>query len=526
MIIKKINKKAVASVSLALILCLGLFMTACNKDQTSPEEDLNSTATEAPVVNTTPEPQNFGAFNVVIPDNGKYSIATENDVIKQAIINDIVKEKGIAVDMNVIPLDSNDYINQINSILSSGQSVECIVDDYSMLNTYLGISGLCVSIDNLLTQYGQGLLNTISTDAWNAVTYNDMICAVPSQSLYENTAMYVRQDVLDMMGMGVIDSREMFDASLIAFSTIDGITPLALNYSQALDYMSYLRHSPSNDYIFEYGKFQLREQHKYFPDFLDMLRTYYTKGYLPKDFFDISEEDVTNLFTSGLAMMYVTEYTDVAEDYEALMATTPTANVQLVTKPTHRRMAYVELSAETPVSDVCVFTSYGQNHTALMVYLDWLLGDVENFETANLGILGTQVNFNNMAHEYQLLGEYEQKTDFYNALYGLGLKHGGIYASVVPINGDTSVIKRKQVELDSYLHLSTAAVVNEGSYTLSDETQAAYAYYRATMDEGIRKYVTGEINYPEYLQYYENCKSNAEVVVNELNTKANNGTRQ
>jgi hypothetical protein len=318
----------------------------------------------------------------------------------------------------------------------------------------------------------------------------------------------------------------MFDAALIAFSTVGNITPLAVNYSQALDYMSYLRHSPSNDYIYEYGQYQMREEHKYFDDFLDMLKNYYSKGFLPKDFFDITEDQVTELFTSGLAMMYITEYTDVADDYLALLGNTPSAEVELVTKPIHRRMAYVELSGETPVSDICVFTSKGQNHAALMVYLDWLLGDVENFATANIGILGTQANFNNMAHEYQLLGDYESKTDYYNGLFGLGINHGGVYASIVPINGDATTIKTKQVELDSYLHLSTAVVVNEGTYNLSDETKSAYAYYRATMDEAIRKYVTGEINYAEYVQYYENCKANAAVVIAELNTMPNSGSRK
>ncbi len=525
MINKKINSKIVASVFLALILCLGLFMSACNKDQNTPVEENNTNATEAPAANATPEPQAFGAFNVVIPDNGKYSIATENDIVKQAILNNIIKEKGISVDINVIPLDSNDYINQINSVLSSGQSVECLVDDYSMFDTYLGISGLCVSIDSLLTQYGQGLLNTISNDAWNAVTYKDMICAVPSQSLEETTAMYVRQDVLDLMGMGSIDSREMFDASLFAFSTIDGITPLAVNYSQALDYLSYLRHSPSNDFIYEYGSFKLREQHGYFNDFLEMLRSYYSKGFLPTDFFDVSEKDLTDLFTSGLAMMYITEYTNVADDYTTLLGNSDSARVELVTKPIHRRMAYVELSGETPVSEICLFTSYGQNHSALMVYLDWLLGDVENYATANLGILGTQLNFNNMAHEYQLLGDYEQKPDFYHALYGLGLHPGGLYASVVPINGDETVKKVKQLELDSYQHLSTAVVVNEGNYVLSPDTQSLYAYYRATMDEAIRKYVTGEITKAQYAQYEEECSGNADAVLAELNTMTNNGSR-
>ncbi len=526
--IKKTNKKPVALVFLALILCLALFFSACNKGNAPADTNANMEATASPETNITPEPQNYGSFTVVIPDNGKYSIATENDFVKQAIINDIVKEKGIQVDMNVLPLDASDYFNQINATIASGQSIECIVDDYSMFDVYMGIPDLCLPVDDLLSQYGQGLLNSISSETWNAVTYNGMTYAVPGEALPEETAMYVRQDLLDLMGLNKIVTRQEFDAALFAFSTLKpmGITPLAINYQQALDYMTYLRRVPANDYTYEYGKYVLREQHSYFKDFLEMLKDYYENGYIPEDFFDITEEQVTTLFTSGLAMMYVTEYTDVAEDYQQLLSVAPDADVELVTKPTHRRMPYVQLSGETPVSDICIFTSYGQNHAALMVYLDWMLSDVENYETANLGILGTQINFINLTHQYQLIGDYEQKPDYYNSIYRLGISHDGVYPPVVPINGDATAIKCLGLELSSYEHLSTADVVDEGTYNLSPEAQSALSYYRYSMDEAIRRYVTGEITIAEYMQYFENNKENAKIVIDELNTFAPNGSRQ
>ena len=501
------------------------FLSACTPDGSSTDPAANTEATASPEANITPEPQNYGSFTAVMPDDGKYKIATENDYVKQAIINDIIREKGIQVDMNVLPLDSSDYFNQINSLISSGQSLECIIDDYSMFDVYMGIEGLCLPIDELLLQYGQGLLNTIDSERWNAVTYNDNIFAVPGASLAENTAMYVRQDILSKMGLNSIVTRDEFNAALIAFSTLSSsnITPLAVNYQQALDYMSYLTHVPANDYTYEYNKYMLREQHKYFPDFLDMLKNYYEKGYIPKDFFDLTESDVTSLFTSGLAMMYITEYTDVANEYEQLLSVVTNAEVALVTKPTHRRMAYVKLSAETPVSDICLFTSYGQNHPSLMVYLDWMLSDVENYETANLGILGTQINFNNLAHEYQLLGEYESKSDFYNSLFGLGISHDGIYAPVAPINGNALTMKYLGLELESYKHLSNSAIVYEGTYPLSQDAQTALSYYRASMDEAIRRYVTGELTYAEYMQYYHSNEENIEVIINELNTFTPNG---
>ena len=527
MITKKMNKKAAASLILALILCLAVFASGCGGNNVPAQTTQNVDVTPEPEANVTPEPQNFGGFTVVIPDNGKYQIATDNDFVERKIAEDIVKEKGIYVDINVLPLDSTDYIGQINAVIAGGQSVECIVDDYSSFDVYVNVPNLCVPIDSLLVEYGQNLLNSISSDRWDAVTFNNQVYAVPGAGLPESTAMYVRQDILRMiMGMDTIVTREEFNAALRAFSTLKDVTPLAVNYEQALDYMSYLTHSPSNDYVYEYGKYVMREQHGYFDDFLELLKEYYEDGYLPQDFFDLSKQQVSEMFTSGLAMMYVTEYTNVADEYSTLLSQSPTAEVSLVTKPTHRRMAYVELSGETPVSDICLFTSYGQNHQALMVYLDWLLSDVENYETAKLGVLGTQINFNNMAHEYQLIGEYEQKTDFYNGIFGLGIDHDGTFAPVYPINGDANKMKYEKLRYDSYAHLSTAAVVDEGTYTLSENAKAALAYYRFSMDEAIRKYVTGEIDHNAYLQYLYNNDANADVVLGELNTMQPNGTRK
>ena len=530
MITKKINKKLAASLLLALILCMSALFSACGPKSSAPEQDPNSQATQAPEANVTPEPQNFGAFTVVIPDNGKYNIATENELVEQAIVNDIVKEKSILLDINVLAVDSANYLDQINSVISSGQSIEGIVDDYSKFDTYANISGLCLPIDEMLTAYGQGLLNAIGSGSWNAVTKDGKVCAVPSAAIRESTAMYVRQDMLNMM-MGTefsIVTREEFDAALIAFSTLKSsdITPLAVNYDQAIDYMSYLRHSPTNDFVFEYGEYIMREQHRYFPDFLNMLRDYYAKGYLPEDFFEITPEQITTLFTSGLAMMYITEYNNVDTDYCKLLSEDSNAEVRLVTKPTHRRMAQVELSAEVPVSDICMFTSYGQNHSALMIYLDWLVSDVENYETANLGVMGTQINFNNIAHEYQLLGDYEQKPDYYNSILGLGLSNDALYWPVIPVNGDEIQKKCKQLEFDSYQHLITASMVDEGTYNLSPEGQNALANYRFNMNDAVRRYVIGEISYAEYMQYYANNESIADIIISELNTMAPNGTRK
>ena len=520
--INNLTRIFVAAISAALILFLALFTTACTpKDN----QEINTNTSVSPVPNAqaAPEPVNLGTFTVVIPDNGKYLLGTENETIRQAIMNKIVSDKGMIVDINVIPLPYDDYANQIFTLSSSGQVFECIVDKYSTLQDYIS-KGWAIALDDLLLENGQNLLNTIDVVRWNEVTYNNSIMAVPGASLPENTAMYVRYDMLYKMGMPKIKTRLEFEASLVALSTLLplGITPLAMNWSQALDYMTYLHHVPANDFTNEGNGFFMREQDKFYVDFLDMMKKFYSRKYLPSDFFDISEEEISTLFTSGLAMMYLTEYPNIADEYEKLLSIDSSADVILVPNPTYRRMREPRLSGESTVADIGLFTSNGQNHKALMVYLDWMISDVEKYETTRLGIMGTHINFNNMDHEFEYLGQYADNKDLYYKIFSLGVSYDGIFSQVVPINGDAVRLECAQLQKLTYNHLSTAIVTDEGNYTLSQEAQDALYYYRSSVNEAVRRYIIGEIDYNEFKRFLGDNDNNAAIIINELNAQITN----
>ncbi|MCK5130077.1 MAG: hypothetical protein KAQ68_09500 [Clostridiales bacterium] len=513
----------IATIFVSLILCMGVLTTACTPKTPIEGNAQNNSASPLPDSQATPEPISLGSFTIVIPDKEKYLEGVDNNLIKLHIINSIVEDRGVQLDINIIPLNYSDYFTQISTLVSSGQKIEAIIDKFSMFDTYAGIENLSVPLDNMLLEYGNNLLSNIDPQRWSEVTHNNNILAIPSASLSESTAMYVRKDVLKMMSLQDIKTREEFEAILGAFSVFipDGITPLAMNWTQALDYMSYLHYIPSTDYWLEPDGYVMREQTYYYHDFLDMMKKFYSRKYIPEDFFDISEEQVRTMFTSGLSMMYITEYTNIADDYKTLLETQPTAEVELVKKPTYRRMTVPRLSAETSIDDICIFTSYGQNHSALMVYLDWLIADVENYETARIGIMGTHVNFNNLNHEYEYLGQYaEADQKPYNALYSLDFLHSAIYSQIAPTNGNPINMKSELLQRISYEHLSTALTQVELVYPLSAEAQSAMYYYRLAMDETTRRYIKSEITYIQFKQFLNDNKGNADIVLNEINALA------
>jgi ABC-type glycerol-3-phosphate transport system substrate-binding protein len=520
--IKK-STRTTMTVILAIILLGMTVYTGCNSGSNAVTSA--GTATPVPPPENTPQPTNLGTFTVVMPDNGSYQTGAENETIKKAIIEKLARDRGVIVDMNMVPLPYDDYFNAINNFAGSGQPIDCIIDKYSTFNVYKGVQGLCVPLDDLLLQDGKNLLEKIDQSRWQKVTANNNILAIPNMAMVEETCLYARKDTLDMMGIPVPKTRENFIGTLFALSTLipSGITPLAINWNQSLDYMTYLHHVPANDFVNEGKGFFMREQDEFFIDFMDMMKRFYTKGYIPKDFFDLTDNDVTTLFTSGLAMMYVSEYTDVASDYKKLLSTTPTAEVALVSNPSYRRMEEPILSAEEPISQICVFASYGKNHKAAMTYYDWMLSDVERYETTKLGVMGTHINFNNIAHECEYLGDFAVGATPYNKLYGFGMENHALYAPVAPLNGDVTDMKCKKLQKTSYDLLSSAKIKDEGRYALSENAQGALYYYRTEIDEAVKRYIKGEIDASKFRQYLHKNQGNIDIIVGELN--ANYGAK-
>lgn len=513
-----INKpKRMMAVILTVLILSVTVLTGCNNGAGAVTP--GASATEVPPPENTPQATNLGTFTVVMPDNGSYQVGQENETIKKAIIDKIVIDRGVLVDMNMVPLPYDDYFNAINTLAGSGQPIDCIIDNYSTFNVYSGIQGLCVPLDNLLLEDGQNLLQKIDQPRWQKVTANNSILAIPNMALVEETCLYARKDMLDMLGMPMPTSREGFIGTLIALSTLPSdITPLAINWNQALDYMTYLHHVPANEFANEGEGYFMREEDKFFIEFMDMMKRFYAKGYIPQDFFDLTDKEVTTLFTSGLAMMYVSEYTDVASDYKKLLSVSPTADVALVSNPSYRRMVEPIMSAEEPISEICIFASYGQNHKAAMTYYDWMLTDVEKYETTKIGIMGKHLNFNNMAHEYEYLGDFANAETPYHSLYGFGMTNHALYPPLLPLNGDATDIKCQTLQKNSYDLIANARVRDEGRYELSQEVQGALYYYRTEMDEAVKRYIKGEIDANKFKQYLYNNKGNIEIITSYLDT--------
>lgn len=490
-----------------LLACFLLFLAGCgntgNTDVQTPE----------PAQQSTPEPQqnltNLGKFISVIPDRGAgYQTTAEgNEVAKQAIIQAIAKDRGVALDMEVIVLNQDNFYNELNTLITSGTPIDSITVDYSMFSTFAGL-GNCVPLDDKLQNQGQNLLNTVDMGRWEQVMYGNQIYGIPGASLPEETFLVTRGDMRLYTGLESIQTREEFEAASYAYKAM-GFTPICLTWDQILDTLAYSFAIPHGEYILDPAKknnvFMREQVFYYYREFLPTIRKWYEDGLLHPDVFTATESQMRDEFISGKGMIYAAEYKNIEADIAQLKQSVPTAQYELVIAPTGRRMPEPKLTGEMAVDSVLMLFVTGQNHDALMTYKDWSYSDKVNYTMTNLGVFGTHINYNNAASEFEYIGDYSSANIPYNGMYTLGISTNGIFSPVLEKVDASNPASNSALIRQVYDYLSTSEIKYEPTVQMAEEAANYMASYRATIDEGIKRYVTGEITWEKYEEYYSKC---------------------
>jgi|GEM_PF-3964774 len=491
---------------IALAAAMFLFSSCGNQQQGN-----NQSGGDNAIVTVAPDAQleDLGTFTVLVQDNGAYASATANDIVKQHLINRIANERNQKIDMNVIPVPAGDFINQANTYIQSGQQIDGFSVEFGATSdTLLSAPGWCIPIDTLLQQYGPNVMMVIGDSYWQTVMRDNQIMGIPSTAFANETIMIARRDVLNMMGIESVQTR---DELLIACEVYKawGKIPLALTWSQVSELLSYSYGIPAGDYELQNNAVIMRENADYFyfvytndhlteiSYFINQMRRFYNKGYFDKDLFTASAEDMRSKFISGEAMVYATEAGNVYGDLLALRASDPAADIMVIPSPTSQRMKTPTIRGEKAIDRVLLFASSGANHRAMMTFKDWMYSDQTAYMDAMYGAIGTHISFNPYEGTYSYLEGNSPDAQLYTGLYSLGIDLDGIFPMPRLLSSDPNLAKRGEIQKEIYDYLSRAQVRYELSsrVKLTDqnvlEKMATYRYY---MDEALMLYVTGQIN--------------------------------
>lgn len=146
-------------------------------------------------------------------------------------VNELTEaEIGVHVTLN--PVAFSDYSNQISLIMASQEKMDIITTAGSNIWATLLNQNQLLPLDDLLNEYGQGILETVPEEYWAGTTVNGQIYAMTTNGTKASTwGFQMRKDLIDKYGLqdelekitmedDVLDMEENFEILTNIFQTI------------------------------------------------------------------------------------------------------------------------------------------------------------------------------------------------------------------------------------------------------------------------------------------------------------------
>jgi len=199
-------------------------------------------------------------------------------------------------------------------------------------------AGVFMPLDDLLKQHGQNLLKKIPKDAWDNVSYNGKIYAIPEYlSNPSRRATFIRKDLLDKAGLPVPKTVDEYLNVLRKFKEMGVENPYmgrenfkyADTFFGAYDVFPYLS-------MFE------KQGDQILPKFFDTenmtkaLQTYKTmfdEGLISKEFATINATVFKNTILAGKAGIFSMNANELIQWETQLKANVPTAKLEIIPSP-------------------------------------------------------------------------------------------------------------------------------------------------------------------------------------------------
>ncbi|WJH33458.1 extracellular solute-binding protein [Paenibacillus sp. CC-CFT747] len=192
------------TVSFILVL-LPVFSTGCTVlGPSSPQASPNEKSREIKIV--------ANSLGVAFPKG--------TDVNHNPYVDYIEKETGIRLNVTLPPL--NGYDEKLNLIMGSGTGLDMINTSNSSWFVHHVNRHALLPLTGLIEKYGPNLKKKIPQEAWDMVTVNGEIYAIPSlNEVKGNEIMYARKDWLDRLGLKPPHTLEEYTAVMKAFAGQD-----------------------------------------------------------------------------------------------------------------------------------------------------------------------------------------------------------------------------------------------------------------------------------------------------------------
>ncbi|WP_248926520.1 extracellular solute-binding protein [Paenibacillus hamazuiensis] len=252
-------------------------------------------------------------------------------------------------------------------------------------------AGVFMPLDDLLKKYGQNLLKKVPKEAWDNVSYQGKIMAIPEYlSNPSRRATVIRKDLLDKAGLPVPKTVDEYVNVLRKFKELGVENPY-----QGRETFKYADTFFGAYDVFPYLSMFEKQGDQIVPKFFDSenmmkaLQTYktmYDEGLINKEFATINPTVYKNNILAGKAGIWSMNANEVLQWEQQLKANVPTAKLEVIPSPVGpdgKGGHYLYGS----VTRGYFINKNVKNPEAIVKFFDWMVSDeAEKFFT--FGIQG------------------------------------------------------------------------------------------------------------------------------------------
>ncbi|NQX63441.1 extracellular solute-binding protein [Paenibacillus qinlingensis] len=245
-------------------------------------------------------------------------------------------------DMNIVLVPHKEYEQKMIQMFATNDIPDVVQGSGGVNGKEMAGSvkaGVFQPLDELLKKYGQNLLKKVPKDAWDNVTYNGKIYAIPEYlSNPSRRSIFIRKDLLDKAGLGVPKTVDEYMAVLRKFKEMGVENPYmgrenfkyADSFFGAYDVYPYLS-------MFEKSGDQILPKFFDTENMTKALQTYKTmfdEGLINKEFATINATVFKNTILAGKAGMWSMNANEMLQWETQLKATVPTGDIEIISSPT------------------------------------------------------------------------------------------------------------------------------------------------------------------------------------------------
>lgn len=329
----KLNKTL--SLVLALLLSFSFVLSGCGKSKDAEVQDKTEAGVKTEDGTKTTETQEetveltmaFVTFGTTPAD--MKLVEDEINKISVAKINAKVK---------LLPISIGSYNDQINLMLSSGESLDLLSFFSNNFPVYYA-KGQLLPLDKLLAEDGQGIVEAIGEDYLKAGVINgEQFGITTNRDLAIGVGYVMRQDIVDKYGIDVKSIKTLDDVEAVLKlvkekeADLVPIVPSAVGSSIIQRYSKNDRLGDENGVLTNYGA-QLKVENfietQEYADLLAKVRGWYKAGYVLEDA-TTTQEAGPALLKAGRGFSYIASTKPGFEQQEERMTGIELAVVELL----------------------------------------------------------------------------------------------------------------------------------------------------------------------------------------------------